>query len=51
MKNVSLRRDGRQIQATPAVQTKSTQQPERAAGFMFSIRPELCRANRKFKVL
>jgi len=51
MDNLSVRGDDRQVQATPAMQAKSTQQPERAAGFMFSIRPELCHANRKFKVI
>ena len=51
MKNVSVRGDGRQVQPTPPVQTKSTEQPEGAAGFVLAIRPELCHPNRKFKVI
>ena len=50
MQDVFVRHDVRQVQATPTVRAATTKEPKQAAGFVFSIWPQSCGANRKFGI-
>jgi len=48
MKDVFARHDVCQVQTTPPVNAATAQEPKQAAGFVLSIWPQFCGANRKF---
>jgi hypothetical protein len=50
MGDILTRRERCKVQPTPAVQTNSAQQTQRAAGLVFPVWPQFCDANRKFGI-